>query len=97
MPMEQLLVIFKSLDSTRAAPRASHFVGLRFAPASSKPGPAGERTLPSCATALQSHFVPPGSLILFPPRQNKRDEPVDTASDTAIGHTGFVLPGTATG
>lgn len=41
MPMEQLLVIFKNLDSTRAAPRASHFVGLRFAPASSMTGPWG--------------------------------------------------------
>ena len=41
MPMEQLLVLFKNLASTRAAPRASHFVGLRFAPADSMTGPWG--------------------------------------------------------
>jgi hypothetical protein len=41
MPMEQLLVLFKKVGSTRAAPRASHFVGLRFAPASSMTGPWG--------------------------------------------------------
>ena len=41
MPMEQLLVLFKNVGSTRAASRASHFVGLRFAPASSMTGPWG--------------------------------------------------------
>ena len=52
------------------ARRARLFVGLRFAPASSKPGPAGERILPSWEPAPQSHFVPTGSLILFPPRHS---------------------------
>ena len=41
MPMEQLWVLFKKLDSAHAAPRASHFVGLRYAPASSMTGPWG--------------------------------------------------------
>ena len=39
MPMEQLLVLFKKVGSKRAASRASHFVGLRFAPAASMTGP----------------------------------------------------------
>jgi hypothetical protein len=39
MPMEQLLVLFKKVGSTLAASRASHFVDLRFAPASSMTGP----------------------------------------------------------
>ena len=39
MPMEQLLVLFKNVASTRAAPRASHFVSLRFAPADEMTGP----------------------------------------------------------
>jgi hypothetical protein len=41
MSMKQLLVLFKKADSTRAASRASHFVGLRYAPASSMTGPWG--------------------------------------------------------
>src|ERR1039457_2076285 len=39
MPMEQLWVLFKKVESARAAPRASHFVGLRYASASSMTGP----------------------------------------------------------
>jgi len=41
LPMEQLLVLFKNVGSVRPAARASHFVGLRFAPASSMTGPCG--------------------------------------------------------
>ena len=48
--------------SLGGARRARLFVGLRFAPASSKPGPAGERSLPS---RERRHH----SLILFPPQQ----------------------------
>lgn len=32
VPMEQLLVLFKSIDSARATLRASHFVGLYLGP-----------------------------------------------------------------
>src|ERR1035437_9663552 len=45
--------------STEAARRARLFVGLRYAPASSKPGPAGEGLLPSWEGRHPS-------LILFP-------------------------------
>ena len=38
--------------------RARLFVGLRSAPASSKPGPADERFCPLERTTPQSHFVP---------------------------------------
>ncbi len=45
--------------SAGATRRARLFVGLRYAPASSKPGPAGEGLLPSCEGRHSS-------LILFP-------------------------------
>ena len=52
--------------SPGGACRARLFVGLRYAPASSKPGPAGEEFLPSGKDGIivsfcspqQSHFVP---------------------------------------
>src|SRR5258705_9826199 len=49
----------KRLLSLGVARRARLFVGLRYAPASSKPGPAGERFLPSWGSEPQSPFVPP--------------------------------------
>ena len=54
------LMFCKGPLSRSGARRARLFVGLRYAPASSKPGPAGRRLLPSWAGQHQS-------LILFPP------------------------------
>jgi hypothetical protein len=59
--MEQLLVLFKSVSSTRAAPTASHFVGLRYAPASSMAGrggsPAHPKQKPICPALLTTESV----------------------------------------
>ena len=60
------LMLFKGPMDARVACRARLFVGLRYAPASSKPGPAGESFLPryqgrdsvSFCSPQQSHFVP---------------------------------------
>jgi hypothetical protein len=40
------LMFFKGPMDARVACRATLFVGLRYAPTSSKPGPAGESVLP---------------------------------------------------
>ena len=59
MPMEQLLVLFKKLASARAAPRASHSVGLRYAPASSMTGPWG------LSIHLRCPVLPTTETVLF--------------------------------
>lgn len=52
------LMLFKGALNPGSARRARLFVGLRYAPASSKPGPAG-RNIPSLILfPPQSHFVP---------------------------------------
>src|SRR5205807_10121525 len=53
------LVLFKDALDAAVARRARLFVGLRFAPASSKPGPADETFLLSHQKKSESHFVPP--------------------------------------
>jgi len=66
------LMFFKQPVSPGVARRARLFVGLRYAPASSKPGPAGER-IPALlrGQATQSHFVPPA--VSFCSRPNKEN------------------------
>ncbi len=63
------LVFCKRLLICGVARRARLFVGLRFAPASSKPGPANERFPPSPGDSTPVSFCSPGSLLLFPPQQ----------------------------
>jgi hypothetical protein len=53
------LVLFKDPLDPAAARRPRLFVGLRYAPASSKPGPAGGNSCSSQQQNRESHFVPP--------------------------------------
>src|SRR3954464_12497258 len=55
----QELVLFKDALDAPVTRRARLFVGLRFAPASSKPGPAGDTFLISSKEKSESHFVLP--------------------------------------
>ena len=65
MPMEQLWVLFKKVDSARPAPRASPFVGLRYAPASSRTGPWGPPTHVHLSCFANYKICP----VLLAPRQ----------------------------
>ena len=53
------LVFFKEALDPAAARRPRLFVGLRSAPASSKPGPAGGNPCSTQHENSESHFVPP--------------------------------------
>jgi hypothetical protein len=66
--LKQLAFCIARLDAGGAR-SARLFVGLRYAPASSKPGTAGESILHRWASDRSVSFCSPSSLILFPPRQ----------------------------
>ena len=55
----QEFVLFKEALDPATAHRPRLFVGLRYAPASSKPGPAGGQPCSAQQENWKSHFVPP--------------------------------------
>ncbi len=63
------LVFCKGPLDGGGARRARPFVGLRYAPASSKPGPAGKASCPAGQENSAVSFCSLSSLLLFPPRQ----------------------------